>query len=320
METRANHVLIGAFTLVVIALAMLFALWIGRATLEREWRWYVVVFNEAVSGLTVGGAVQYNGIQVGEVRELALHPDDPSLVLATIRVGASTPVKTDTTAKLVFTGLTGVSLIQLSGGSAESPPLQPPPDGGMPVIQAETSAVQKLLASSEDLATAANQILLKVNALLSDENAAHISRTLEHLDHASGALADSRDDIRTLLAEAAAAGERLNRTLAGADALVGRIDGAVARLDAEVLRSLPDTLAGLQSTLAKLDRIAGNADAIVAEARGPVGSFTQGLGQVGPMLDELRRLLRDLNRIADRLEENPTDFLLRGQRLPEFEP
>jgi phospholipid/cholesterol/gamma-HCH transport system substrate-binding protein len=123
METRASHVLIGAFTLAIFALAFLFVLWIGKLRLAREWDYYDVLFEEAVSGLTVGGAVQYQGIQVGEVRRLSLDPTDPNKVIARVRVAGGTPVKTDTKAKLAITGLTGVSVIQLSGGTRTAPML-----------------------------------------------------------------------------------------------------------------------------------------------------------------------------------------------------
>lgn len=321
METRANHVLIGAFTLLVLVFAMLFALWIGKATLEREWSWYVVVFTEAVSGLTVGGAVQYNGIQVGEVRRLALDPEDPSKVLATIRVAASTPVKTDTVAKLTFTGLTGVSLIQLSGGSREAPLLLPGPDGSVPLIHAETSALQKLLASSEDIATTASKVMLRLNDLFDEENTRRIAATLENLEAATGTLAESKEEIRTLLAEAADAARNLNQTLANADRAINRIDGAVVRLDQDVLRELPETMQHVKQTLANLEAVAKNADMLLADNRESLTTFSQqGLPQVGPALDELRRLLRDLRRVTGRLEENPARFLLGGEPAPEFDP
>ncbi|MGH8116608.1 MAG: MlaD family protein, partial [Rhodanobacteraceae bacterium] len=61
METRAHHVLIGAFTLVVVALVVLFALWLGKTSLNRQFHYYDIVFTEAVTGLSKGSAVQYNG-------------------------------------------------------------------------------------------------------------------------------------------------------------------------------------------------------------------------------------------------------------------
>ena len=67
METKANYVLIGAFTLGVVAFLLLFALWAARWSSQQAWDFYDVVFTEAVTGLSEGASVQYNGIAVGTV-------------------------------------------------------------------------------------------------------------------------------------------------------------------------------------------------------------------------------------------------------------
>ena len=75
METRANYVLIGAFTILAAVCLLLFALWAAKFSSDRNWRQYEVVFTEPVTGLTEGGSVQYNGIGVGTVDKLSLAPD-----------------------------------------------------------------------------------------------------------------------------------------------------------------------------------------------------------------------------------------------------
>lgn len=61
METRAHHVLVGAFTLAVAALFMAFLYFSGRLTTEEEFIELEVVFTEAVTGLGVGGTVNTTG-------------------------------------------------------------------------------------------------------------------------------------------------------------------------------------------------------------------------------------------------------------------
>ena len=90
METRAHHVLIGAFTIAVFLLALGFVLWMSRSSTDDSYREYDIVFTEAVTGLSVGGLVQYNGIKVGEVRRLTLAPEDPRKVIAREELDAST--------------------------------------------------------------------------------------------------------------------------------------------------------------------------------------------------------------------------------------
>jgi len=96
METRAHHVLIGLFTVLVAAAAVLFCLWLNKSSGDKNLNYYTVVFNEAVSGLSKGSPVQYSGIKVGDVVGLTLDPQDPRKVLARIRVEGNIPIKQDT--------------------------------------------------------------------------------------------------------------------------------------------------------------------------------------------------------------------------------
>ena len=121
METRAHYILIGAFTLGLGAAALLFGLWMSRATLDSDYRLYDIVFQEAVAGLSVGSPVQYSGIRVGEVERLTLDPEDPRQVWARVRVVSTAPVKVDTTARLALLNITGSSSIALSQGLPSSP-------------------------------------------------------------------------------------------------------------------------------------------------------------------------------------------------------
>ena len=120
METRAHHILIGLFTVIVLALGLSFSLWLVKSSADRAYNEYDIIFNEAVTGLTKGGAVQYNGIRVGSIYRLQLDPADPRRVIARIRTGGDVPIRQDTRAKLTLTGVTGVAVIQLSGGSPGS--------------------------------------------------------------------------------------------------------------------------------------------------------------------------------------------------------
>ena len=137
METRANYVLIGAFVLSSIALALLFVLWLSQT--QRSYDEYDVIFRERVSGLSVGAAVRFNGIQKGEVQELNIDPDDPQVVIARIRVDDDTPVKTDTKAELELVGFTGLAIIQLVGGTRDEPLLKSV-TRGVPRIEADAAS------------------------------------------------------------------------------------------------------------------------------------------------------------------------------------
>ena len=306
METRANYVLIGAFTLATAAFLLLFGLWAAKYSSDKDWRYYDVIFDEAVTGLTEGGSVQYNGISVGTVADLSLAPDDPRKVVAHVKLRANTPVKIDTRAKLSFTGLTGTAFIQLTGGTPAAPALVAHGDE-VPVIRTEASALQ-------NIAETANRLVARLDEVLSDENIANIHKTLAHIEKTSRALGDSSGDIGALIANARTSSEKLSATL-------DTTNSAINDVDRELVQKLPGLIAKLDSTLSRLDATAGNANAIIAENRGAIRGFTRdGLGEVGPTLDELRALVRDLRRISARLDENPAGYVLGRQNPKEFEP
>ncbi|NCT69156.1 MAG: MCE family protein [Rhodanobacteraceae bacterium] len=313
METRAHHVLIGAFTIGAFLLALGFVLWLSKAGSERSFRDYDIVFTEAVTGLSVGGLVQYNGIKVGEVARLSLAPDDPRKVIARVRLDASAPVRQDTRAKLGLQGVTGLAFIQLSGGTPGSPPLVSTHEHPVPVIPSEESALSKLLASGSDVVTSVNDILLRLAEVLSDENVRRVSATLEHVDQLTGTLAEQRKDIGNALAQLAAASSELKTTLKSMGTMVDTTN--------TLLRD--DVRAVLQSTqkaLDSVDTVVASANGLIADNRAAIGAFSnQGLRQIGPTVNELREALRSLKQLSDKL--GASDSLLLGRNQPkEFQP
>jgi phospholipid/cholesterol/gamma-HCH transport system substrate-binding protein len=307
METKANSVLIGAFTIIIAAALLLFGLWAVKYSSERSWQEYTVVFREAVTGLSVGSPVQYNGIAVGSITKLSLAPNDPRQVIAQIRLEATTPVKTDTRAKLAITSLTGPSIIQLSGGTPQAPALTSVDTREAPIIQTSPSALQNITDT-------ANRIVERLDQVLSDQNVARIASTLQNLETISGDMANRDEGLQSLIASARDAANNLDRTL-------DTTNGTIQRLDQNLVKQLPPILEKLESTLARLDSAAGNADAILGENRAAINSFaSDGLGQLGPTLSELRSLIRDLRQVSDRLEGNPARYLLGRDAPKEFEP
>src|SRR5919205_373660 len=141
METRANYVVIGLFTLAVIAGGFGFVYWFSRAGDGGERATYRVVFDGAVSGLRTGGWVLFNGIKVGEVSDLKLNPQNPRQVVATVIIDKAVPVRADTRVGLDFQGLTGIASISVKGGAPDAAPLIGS-NGQPPTLMADATATQ----------------------------------------------------------------------------------------------------------------------------------------------------------------------------------
>lgn len=306
METKAHDVLIGAFTLAVMVLIVLFALWLPKISLDRQYHRYDVVFTEAVTGLTRGSPVRYSGIQIGEVSQLRLDTEDPRKVLARIRVNADSPIKTDTRAKLSQLGLTGVAFVQLTGGAPGSASLLPGPNNPVPLIPSERSTLAKLLDSSDGVMTALNGVLARLDQVVSQGNVEHIDHTLANLEQTTSTLAAEREDIRTLIRQAAAASKQLNLTLTAAHTLV---DGPGKQ-----------TLESAQMAMASLQDATHTLNALLAQNHDSLQSGLRGVDQIGPALRELRTTLHDIRQVTSKLQENPAGYLLSREQPVKFTP
>ena len=312
METRAHHIIIGLFTLLAVGSAMLFALWLGKSSLDSSYQNYEVVFEEAVTGLSNGSPVQFNGIKVGEVVELRLDAVDPSKVLATIRVAASTPVRQNTQAKLSLAGVTGTSFIQLSSGPGDSPPLTAR-KGKLPQILATPSSISRLLSDGTGLLNKVSELLDNANKLFSQENSESFGKTLNNLELTTGAIAAQRADLQKAIEDFSKLAAQANSALVQATQLLATSNQLLKKHGGK-------TLEDLQQTMAALQRSSSSVESLLAQNQGALNQGMQGFGELQPALQELRQTLTNLRSISQRVEENPSGYLLGREQAKEFQP
>jgi len=203
METRANYILIGAFTLVGILSAFGFFLWLAKFEVTRQYAYYDVLFDN-VSGLSAAGGVSYNGLPVGQVISLDLDDDDPSKVRVRLEIDADIPVTTDTIAQLQSLGVTGVSYVELSGGSPDAERLPQ-----FSVIKSKRSAIQSLFEGAPKVLDEAVTLLENLNAVVDDENRKAVADILDNLASASGRLDKTLTDFETLSGDLGSAAKEI---------------------------------------------------------------------------------------------------------------
>ena len=141
METDRRYFLEGLFIIGLSLAAALFFVWLANAG-RRDDVIYRIHFAESVSGLALGDAVKYRGVDVGMVKAMVIDPDDPRQVQVDVRLRKAAPVKTDTKASLKLKGITGVVYIELNGGSPNAQTLvAATPEGTIPEIPSEKSGL-----------------------------------------------------------------------------------------------------------------------------------------------------------------------------------
>jgi len=302
METRAPYVVIGSVVLSAIALA--FFIIIKMSQTSSEFNEYDIIFTERVSGLSVGAAVRFNGIQKGEVDTLSIDPENPSIVVARVRVDKDTPVKTDTKAELEFVGFTGLAIIQFVGGSPEAPLLKDVSEDRVPKIGADMSGFGAFLEGSGD-------VMAQANRLLSDENINGISGIISNIETMTGAFADNEEDLVATI-------KNINKITTDLAQVTAKLDSAATSLQDFMENDAPGAIEDVEALLSESRALVTELRAITTENRASIRVFAdQGLGQVAPALAEARRLMRTLDAMLRDIDRDPNAYFF-GERAPEY--
>jgi phospholipid/cholesterol/gamma-HCH transport system substrate-binding protein len=229
METRANYVLIGSFTLAVIAAAFGFVLWFQSLHTTKLRSPLRIIFEGPAAGLRNGGSVNFNGIRVGEVVSVKL--DNPRRVVALAMVENNAPVRKDTLVGLEFQGLTGVAAISLKGGD-ESAPSVPLGEDGIPVLVADPNGLQ-------DVTEAIRGTLQNINRVVADNQEA-VKNSLHNLEVFTGALSRNAQKIDDVMAKVDGVMAKADNLMLGLNKLAGGKDGGELFLTVQSIRELAE--------------------------------------------------------------------------------
>jgi len=265
METHARYFLIGAFSLSIIALLLLFALWLGKLELGKEYQDYDIRFKESVAGLGKGGLVQFQGVQVGEVRRIKLDPNDPRVVVVRIRMTEQTPIKTDTKAQLSFTGLTGVAVIELIGGTPEAKLLRETSLKSVPLIASIPSTLTKLMVDGTGALKDAQKLIERVTLVFSDANVQRLSSTLDNLESLSMMVKQDYPRIPGVVDEAKKALTEIREAGSAVNAFAKNSTSVVQGFESKASGELTATLTSLRQASDNFVRITERFDAAPAE-------------------------------------------------------
>ncbi len=292
METRANYVLIGAFTLAAVVGAFLFIMWIAGYGTAGGHRSYRVVFKGSVSGLSNGANVLFNGIKIGEVTHLTFSRSDPHQVVADIDVNSEAPIYTNTKARLETQGITGAAAVALLGSSSPGAKLEG--ENGRPgVIYAEQSM------QLQDILDRVTSVLDDADRILAD-NSEPIHSAITNVDQFSKALADNSAGVDAALKSVAELGKQIGPLAARLQTLSDDADRLVQSIDTNEVRTIVDNV---QSMSAKGVSVIDRADKLLADNSDSVHStlqsanvFAQALADNAPNVDTTLKNLAEISK------------------------
>ncbi|BAT71388.1 ABC transport system substrate-binding protein [Thermosulfidibacter takaii ABI70S6] len=199
MEPKPNYVILGLFLFLFIAMGVAAVLWLYGYRGSKEYRTYVILTEESVSGVRVGSPVKYKGVDVGKVTDLRIDPEDPNVVMIFLRIEKGVPIHQDTVAQIVPMGITGLAYIGLSGGREGKPFMVKIGDKEFPVIRLELSEFQKVSRSLPELMAHIDELIGRMNRLFNDKNIEHFSVVMANLRDLSEDMKKTNKKVNALL-------------------------------------------------------------------------------------------------------------------------
>jgi phospholipid/cholesterol/gamma-HCH transport system substrate-binding protein len=294
METRANYTIIGLFVVAVVAAAFGFVYWF-QGGVGGERGYYRIAFDGSVAGLRTGGAVNYNGIRVGEVTGLDLNPQRGEQVLVTVALHKGVTIHPDTQIGLEYQGLTGIASLSLKGGT--EPPVQPGSRSNPPTLKAPPGA-------NADVAQNARDVLRRLDQFIAENQTAfhsamqNINTFTEALAKSSGRVDETLSNIERFSKVLADNSERFDHIAQGLEDLTGGKDGKGGEINVAA-----------RSLNALLDSV----DKRTADISSGITKLTAaGAKQIDAVSASFQRTLSTADRVLNNLDKNPSRLIWGG--------
>lgn len=315
METRANHLWVGAVTLVLLGALAAFIVWIARLG-QGEQDEFDIFYAQSVAGLANGSEVSFAGVPVGQVTEIALADGNPEFVRVRIKVRTDVPILVGTQAT-IQASFTGVSTILLDGARKDAPAITCETTAcpeGRPVIPPGRGGFGEIVANAplllERLATLTEQL----NLILGPENQEELAGILRNSNRLTGGLADATPELTANLKQFQVTMQEFNQTLDAVEKVALSTDNLVNREGAPLAEEL-------RGTLQSANKAAASLAATLEDVRPAARQLREGtLPAAEATLQDLRATSRALRSITEKLESEGVGSLVQGQSLPDYKP
>jgi phospholipid/cholesterol/gamma-HCH transport system substrate-binding protein len=315
MESKREEALVGTFVLVVAALliATVFLLSGGLGRGNTPYRAY---FKNA-GGLAPGSEVHYaGGPAIGRVQKVISDPQNSTRMEIDFSVDPDTPVKIDSVAEVTSTSPLGDNFLGILPGTLAAPKAP----AGATLKSLEYTSFADITALVAQLEPNANQLLVnlnsrasdlkvtidRVNNLLSPQNQANISGSLENLH---GMLAENRPAIHSTINNVDASSAKLGPLIDDFRKTSTQADDALAHLDAMIGEDRPDVHKAVVDLRQSLD----SAVTLTGQLDRTVDTNAENLDEI---IDNLRATTANLNEFTETIKTRPYTLL----RSPGIKP
>lgn len=317
MENKAHAMAAGIFVLVVSALLIALAVWLGRESGSSHT--YELSTSDTVTGLQPQAPVRYKGVAVGKVTFIGFDPDVPGNIVIRLTVDDTTPLSPSTFATLSYQGITGLAFVQLDDSGETAQPL-PAGASGVPRLPLKNSRLGELTDQAPELLAKVQQALDSINQVLGEQNQKKLGAVLDNTAQATERIGVAAQNVNQLIAQLdGTLRQRVDPALANVPALMQELTRSL-----QSVRTAADDVARMSTNIDKtadrlnqkdgpLDRLAEGTAALsrVAET---FGAAT--LPRVNRVSEDASRAARQLSRTVNGINDNPQSLIFGSGNVP----
>ncbi|QND51002.1 MCE family protein [Phyllobacterium sp. 628] len=324
METKANYLLVGMFTLLVSLLAFGFVYWIERLGDTRPQSMLEIRVPGSVTGLNVKSQVLFNGLKVGEVTRLFIDASNPEVVIAQTKIDSTTPITRSTQAALAFVLLNGQAYIELKGGKSNEPLLleEAEKEDTIARIDIDPTSLKTLVQTAQDILQRVDRAMDDTENYLNEMKGPALERARAAKEY-TDKLADSSkiindygqraQDVQAVIHDARDTMSRIN------DASV-KVDDQLARLDRELSEDKGSTVSNVREQLKSYRETADSLQARMEPILKTLSAYTgEKLRRVQLFISNARQSVGNVERAVTDFDRNPQELLFGGDsKVPEY--
>ena len=284
METKANHILIGAFILLGSLGGFAFVFWIQNYGTGTSVNRYYILFKGPVTGLAPASKVLFNGLKVGKIEDFEIDPDDPRNTRVLVTIKKHIPVRRNSYARIVSQGLSAYSSVMITPGTPDEPLMMAAKDGSLPVIGAAPGGgSSSMFESAPEVLDNANTVLRRIDELVAN-NEQLVRNTLKNIEGFTKELERNKGRIASLM-------DHADKTVLAANEAARKAGSTAERLD----NILADNEKKIAETIAAIAATSKNANKFSAMLAGKEGD-------IAVIIDNIREMSEQFKGVAGKLE------------------
>jgi phospholipid/cholesterol/gamma-HCH transport system substrate-binding protein len=257
MEYRRNEIRAGVFLLLSFAVLAVMIFTVSDIQSLFKKKKEIKVLFQFSDGIEKNAPVRLSGIKVGKVTNIRVLPEKGDKIELTLSIYSDTVIRRDTKAAIKTQGLIGGKYVELTGGSSQSPLLEP---GGL-IMGEESFKMEDLTKTALDVAVKLKNIADNLNKALGDPalaksikttiaNLQDVSANIKIMTSSKEEVAQGLKNLPEILKKLDASADNLKAITEKSDTIVGEnkknIDAALESFR-EMAKNLKETTDDVKS-------------------------------------------------------------------------